>query len=335
MTVSRRWCWRPAMPAPIMRHSSRPGSRPARCLSSRGRSSMRAGASDTASFRLAFAADRARRRSLPLYLPAAQCAEGRPQRAAGAMPMARRASPGSSIAASEPAADLADLLHDWRGRTRPMPARSRVEIGLPNATVTVDDARCDRSRARRRDRGNFVTAAGRASSSASPSCRRPRRASIRSDRLCQAPKPPGRAAGGRAGRFLRIRGFEMSKPNVAVRVGKRHLRQCRAAGADRRAVPAGIAPACFRHGRRAEGDHRQAWHRPRLQDQLRQGQPHLAVRQARRRPRRGAAGLRRPAQGVRPAAADRRPYRGAVRRSSQASSTSCRSRPSSAARPIC
>ena len=57
----------------------------------------------------------------------------------------------------------------------------------------------------------------------------------------------------------------------------------------------------------------QARHRPRLQDQLRQGQPHLAVRHARRRPGRGAAGLRRSAQGIRPAGADRRAHRGAVR----------------------
>ena len=44
-----------------------------------------------------------------------------------------------------------------------------------------------------------------------------------------------------------------------------------------------FARSCLRHGRRAEGNLRQARHRPRLQDQLRQGQPHLAVRHARRR----------------------------------------------------
>ena len=57
MTASPRWCWRPAMPAPTMPHSSRPGCRPETSWNSRDRSSMRQARSDTASFRLAFAAD--------------------------------------------------------------------------------------------------------------------------------------------------------------------------------------------------------------------------------------------------------------------------------------
>ncbi len=67
------------------------------------------------------------------------------------------------------------------------------------------------------------------------------------------------------------------------RCRRRQLRQRRAVGADRRPLPAGIAPACFRHGRGVEGVDEKARHRTGLQDQLRQGEPHIAFRQAGRR----------------------------------------------------
>ena len=102
-------------------------------------------------------------------------------------------------------------------------------------------------------------------------------------------------------------------PNSSVTVGNVVFDNNAALGADRRPVPVRIAPARLRHGRRAEGTDRQARHRPRLQDQLRQGQPHLAVGDARRRHGRGTSGLRRAAQGVFASHSDRRPHRGAVR----------------------
>ena len=63
-------------------------------------------------------------------------------------------------------------------------------------------------------------------------------------------------------------------PNAVVEVGKRALRQRAAAGADRRALRAGKPRACARNGGGAQGDRRAARDRPRLQDLVRQGQPH-------------------------------------------------------------
>ena len=54
----------------------------------------------------------------------------------------------------------------------------------------------------------------------------------------------------------------------------RCVRQRSAAGADRRAVRAGKPRARFRHGRGAEGDRGAARHRLRVQDLVRQGEPH-------------------------------------------------------------
>ena len=153
-----------------------------------------AGASDTASFRLAFAADPARARSLSLHLPAAQCAEGRPQRAANARQRrdAHRPDHRGGQRAGRSCRPAATGTGAAQSRCA---AKDRVEIGLPNAHDRRDDAGGDRSRARRRDRRGAVAAACRASSSASPICRRPKRCfnsagspmSARNDRLVVPP----------------------------------------------------------------------------------------------------------------------------------------------------
>ena len=78
------------------------------------------------------------------------------------------------------------------------------------------------------------------------------------------------------------------KPNPHVTRRCRRLRQRPAARADRRPVPARIARARLRHGRAAQGDDGGARARLRLQDLLRQGEPHQPQGQARPRPRRGA-----------------------------------------------
>ena len=64
------------------------------------------------------------------------------------------------------------------------------------------------------------------------------------------------------------------KPNPVVTVGKVRFRQCVAARADRGAVPARKPRARAGNGRRAEGDRRPRRHRARLQDLVRQGEPH-------------------------------------------------------------
>ncbi len=84
------------------------------------------------------------------------------------------------------------------------------------------------------------------------------------------------------------------------------LRQRPAAGADRRPLPARKPRACARNGIGAEGDRRPARDRARLQDLLRQGQPHQRERRARHRTGSVAADLCRNPFLARPAGADRR-----------------------------
>ena len=84
----------------------------------------------------------------------------------------------------------------------------------------------------------------------------------------------------------------------------------------------------------AEGDHGEARHRLRLQNLVRQGEPHQRRKRARPRPRPGARDLRRTARKARRAAAHRRARAGPMRARSPKWSTCCRSRPSFAGRPI-
>ena len=274
---------------------------------------MRRAHSDTASFRLAFAADP---RADDIFLFTCQRLNApKVDRSAlqthanGAARIAR------IVVAAERAGRSCRPADDRRRR---VDGRCRRQVAsrsmLRQCDRCRDDARSDRSRVRHRRSARTPSprlVAHRLS--ASPIFGGRSAASNQPGRPCQPQRPSGRAAGGRAGRRLRIRGFEMSKPNIAVRVGKVTFANA--------APLALIAGPCQLESRQHAFDmagalkeiDRQARHRPRLQDQLRQGQPHLAVGQARRRPRRGAAGLRRSAQGARPAGAHRHPHRGAVR----------------------
>ena len=94
---------------------------------------------------------------------------------------------------------------------------------------------------------------------------------------------------------------------------RRALRQCLAAGADRRPLRAGKPGACARNGGGAQGDRRPRRRRPRLQDLVRQGQPHLGQERARHRARRGAADFCRNPRHAEAAGAHRRARRRAMR----------------------
>ena len=116
------------------------------------------------------------------------------------------------------------------------------------------------------------------------------------ERMSQVVVPAAEARRQRSG-FRRVRSLprpraamvRAMKPNRHVDGRRRHLRQRPAARADRRPVPARIARPCLRHGRAAEGDDGEARDRLRLQDLVRQGEPHQPQGQARPRPRQGAA----------------------------------------------
>ena len=98
-----------------------------------------------------------------------------------------------------------------------------------------------------------------------------------------------------------------------VNVGSRALRQRAAARADRGPVPARKPRARAGDGVGAEGDRGAAGHRPRLQDLVRQGEPHQREQRARHRARRGAADLRRDPRDARRAGAHRRARARAMR----------------------
>ena len=171
-----------------------------RSSSSRGLSSMRRAASDTASFRLAFAADPRARRSFLFHLPAAQRAESRPQRAAKARQRRDAHRPDHRGRASKPA-DLADLLDAGAGAAKANAGREPRRHRLPNATIVAMTPAAIEA--------EFGIEIGGMPSPRLVAHRLRRRRSvgsrsllqIRPDRLCHAPTPPGRAAGGRAGRY--------------------------------------------------------------------------------------------------------------------------------------
>ena len=80
-------------------------------------------------------------------------------------------------------------------------------------------------------------------------------------------------------------------PSHVVTVGAVRFGNALPLGADRRALRAGKPGACAGDGGGAEGDRRPRRHRPRLQDLVRQGEPHVGQERARHRARRGAADL--------------------------------------------
>ena len=86
----------------------------------------------------------------------------------------------------------------------------------------------------------------------------------------------------------------------------RALREHVKARPDRRTLRARKPRARLRHGRCAERARPQARHRLRLQELVRQGEPHLARGAARARPRQGAHDLRRHPQKARSARSHRR-----------------------------
>ena len=125
-----------------------------------------------------------------------------------------------------------------------------------------------------------------------------------------------------------------AKPNPVVAVGKVRF--------GNKLPLALIAGPCALESRahafdmaaRAERDHRAAWHRLRLQNLVRQGEPHQRQERARARPRQGAGDLCRAARKTRRAGAHRRARARSVRAASPRWSTFCKSRRSCAGRPI-
>src|SRR5271170_334074 len=97
------------------------------------------------------------------------------------------------------------------------------------------------------------------------------------------------------------------------RDGNRKIRRLSAACPHRGPLPARKPRSRARNGGRAEGDGGATRDRPRLQDLVRQGQPHLERRRAGPRPGSGPADLRGNSRNARPARADGRPRARAMR----------------------
>ena len=157
-----------------MRHSSRPGCRPATSSSSRGRSSM--AQAQATRLRSGWHSLPIRApRSLLLHRPAAQGAEGRP-RCSAAPCQWRRADRPQSCRRGTTQPILARLLTTGMRRSRrPMPAKVASDRAAANASVTVMTPAATRGRARHRGSRKFrrCSLVG-AYVSALPGSRRPR-----------------------------------------------------------------------------------------------------------------------------------------------------------------